>query len=73
MASPCKACGTPIVFVRTAKRSLMPVDANLPVENALDADATLTFSELVAKLGREKVVSHFVTCPEAERFRGQKP
>lgn len=48
---------------------MMPIDANIRVENAVEKDATATFEELRDDLGADAVVSHFSTCPDADDFR----
>lgn len=68
----CRSCDAPIVFVRTKARKLMPVDANLRVENAIDRDSSATFEELRSKLGDDVVVSHFSTCPDADQHRHER-
>lgn len=53
----CKGCGEQIVFLKTAKGKIMPVDAETwhEGEELFDSDA-----------GH---VSHFETCPDAKAFR----
>lgn len=68
----CKSCGAAILFVRTAKGRLMPLDA----EAITTADSrmrlwTLTGEAAPAVAGGWKTghVSHFATCSEPARFR----
>lgn len=68
----CSSCGAAILFVRTRKRALMPIDANLPVENAVDADPTATFEDLRDRLGADVVQAHFAQCPDADRHRRRR-
>lgn len=68
----CRSCRADIVWVRTAKRKLMPVDSNLKVENAVERDATATFEELREKLGAEVVVSHFSSCDRPDEWRNPR-
>jgi len=50
----------------------MPIDANLPVENAVDADPTATFEDLRDRLGADVVQAHFAQCPDADRHRRRR-
>jgi hypothetical protein len=54
----CRACGAPIVFLKTRKVRQIPCDEGtvLPEDVYYDAD---------------RHVSHFATCPEAKHFRRQ--
>jgi hypothetical protein len=52
----CRSCKKPIVFLRTAKGAMMPVDA----ETVKDGD--ILFDGSYHK-------SHFATCPNAEKWR----
>jgi hypothetical protein len=47
----------------------MPINATIEVENEVERDPTQRFEDLRDKLGTDKVVSHFSTCPDAERHR----
>lgn len=55
---PCRSCGKPVVWFRTKAGKRMPVDA----ETTKPTDA-----EHQLDLGRH--VSHFSTCPEADKWR----
>jgi len=56
---PCRSCEQYIVFLPTASGKTMPVDA----ESVTEGD-----EEFNPKVH----VSHFSTCPEADKFRKQK-
>ncbi len=56
----CEACGAPLAYVRTRAEREMPVDLRTKRE---EPSADL-FGEKV-----ETAVSHFATCPQADRFR----
>ena len=52
----CRACDAPIVFLRTKKRKLIPVDAETVDHDDYQFDP-------------KKHTAHFATCPEADKFR----
>ncbi|MBI2801270.1 MAG: hypothetical protein HYX63_13495 [Gammaproteobacteria bacterium] len=52
----CRACGADVVFLRTKKMKLMPVDAATVAHDDYQFDDT-------------KHVSHFATCPHADQYR----
>lgn len=52
----CRSCGAAIVFLRTRKGKLMPVDAE-----------TVDHDEYQFQHGKHR--AHFATCPEADRHR----
>ncbi len=56
----CRACGKALKFIKTPKGNSMPVDA----ETCSDDDGVFDST---------KHVSHFVTCPSADRFRKPRP
>lgn len=71
---PCRGCGKPIVFgtvVRDGRKRFVPLDVNRHAYRLVeDAD-----SPIVQKLPTPDPVvltSHFLTCPEANRFSGGK-
>ena len=53
---PCRSCGQYIVFLPTATGKTMPVDAESVDEGDDEFDP-------------KKHISHFSTCPEADKFR----
>lgn len=53
---PCRSCGQYIVFLPTSRGSTMPVDANSVTEG----------DEL---FDPKEHISHFYTCPDADKFR----
>lgn len=80
---PCKACGAPLRFIKTEKGKTMPVDAD-PVRfipEVYGQDYYVTEDGLVLRGTKPSpldlsdihlgYISHFATCPAAERFRRQ--
>jgi hypothetical protein len=78
---PCRACGAPLRFIKTDKGKTMPVDAK-PIKfipEVYGKEFFVTEDGLVIRGTRpspsdiydihEGYVSHFATCPAAERFR----
>lgn len=65
---PCKACGCPLVFVVGPNGKEIPLDERTPVY-AVRKD--LCDNPFAAKL-ENAYVSHFSTCPSANRFSGGK-
>jgi len=55
----CRSCNAEILFVETAKGHMMPVNYKPEFENDKEYDKT-------------KHISHFSTCPEADKFRKKK-
>lgn len=62
----CKSCGVPIVYVRTSRGELIPVDLE-----SLGPDEVLAVGELHHVPGVHR--SHFGTCPDAAQFRRVRP
>lgn len=58
----CQACRKPFVFLYTTAGKRMPVDASEYVLEAAKAGAKFDPKD-------EGMTSHFVTCPERDRFR----
>ena len=52
----CRSCGADVIFIRTKKGKLMPVDAATVEREDYDFDAA-------------RHVSHFATCPDAAKHR----
>lgn len=61
----CRACGTPLVFIRDIEGTLHPLDAQAPTYR-IEPDA---FGVEVA-VRADALVSHFATCSKAEQFSG---
>lgn len=57
----CRACGAKILWARTAAGKIIPLDA-CPIANGNMRREMLDGSEL-------RYLSHFATCPNADRFR----
>lgn len=55
----CRSCGAAVVWFKTDAGKNMPVDA-----------ATVLPEDLVLELPRH--VSHFATCPDADKFRRKR-
>lgn len=79
MSSPCRGCGAPILWIKTAGGKAMPCDAE-PVHftpggrDKLVTEDGRVVSGTIDHHGPEKgYVSHFATCPQARQFRGGKP
>lgn len=70
-SSPCRSCAAPILWVRTSKGKLMPLDAepcadgNMVVVDGVAFTAyTLDFEQ-----DRPRYRSHYATCPQAKEWR----
>lgn len=81
----CKGCGAKILWVKTAEGNNMPCDPELISVDDCDVGTVLvTVDGDVLKVTSQSVVSgedcqpaegyvsHFATCPEAEKFRKRK-
>ena len=74
--SKCRACGARILWIRTAKGKAMPCDpdrvrfrpAGGP-ETFVMPDGKVQRGKRGASGGAVGYVSHFATCPRADRFR----
>lgn len=68
----CRACGASIFFARTATGKSVPLDAE-PAANGnycIDADGVArVVKKDEAPSYSSLFLSHFVTCPDAQRFR----
>lgn len=61
---PCKSCGRELTFARSTDGKVIPLDMVAPVyELELDPDGV----QMVALRTTSAHVSHFATCPHAER------
>lgn len=66
----CRACGARIEFLRTIKGRRVPLDLTSgPKANLVVNDEGLV--EYV-KAGEGTRISHWATCPDADRFRRQR-
>lgn len=63
MTSTCRGCGKVIVWGVTPDGKRIPLDPKPPVYRTEERGA-----EVIAARDREAMVSHFATCPEANRF-----
>ena len=65
MSSICKGCGAKVRWVKTANGNRMPLD--------LEPVATNVMVEFMGSfvLAPKAFVSHFATCPQADKFRGK--
>lgn len=57
--SECRSCGARILWMKTAKGKNMPVDFDVDIEQEKEFD-------------RDRMTSHFDTCPSAEQHRGNR-
>ena len=64
----CKSCGQYIFFLRTQSGKLMPVDA----ESVADIEYELPDMDEPEYAPLEGHVSHFSTCPNADKHRRRK-
>lgn len=67
--SPCKGCGKPIVWGETDDGKKIPLDPKPPVYTVVWTARKITCSRSPREVF---MVSHFATCPEANRFSGSK-
>lgn len=66
----CKSCNANIFFVTSKNGKYIPVDAEIITSNGNDilwVDETAGFKKLAE--GRKGYISHFATCPDADKFR----
>jgi hypothetical protein len=64
----CRACQTPLRFVKTEEGKIIPLDKRAPVYEVV-ADLT---GQVVARRAYSIYVSHFSTCPKANDFSASK-
>lgn len=75
----CRACGAEIMFIKTIAGKTMPVDAKslyfvpdasgtpyVLIDGTVGRGLAASQDEPGAKIG---YISHFATCPEADKFR----
>lgn len=63
----CKGCGRRIWWVTTTAGARIPLDPSPPVYGPCDTPLTAQWCRLP-----DAKVSHFATCPKANRFSGSK-
>lgn len=77
----CETCGAPIRFTRTLKGKAMPLDAEprddgniilVTVDGDTRARVITPTTPLLVTGDLPRYVSHFVTCPDAAKFRKGK-
>ena len=79
----CKSCGAEISWVKTTAGKLMPVDEpGIPyIEDPSGKEVFVTYNGAVVRGNRRSYssgsypighISHFVTCPNADRHRRSK-
>lgn len=69
----CKSCGADIFFIKTKMGKWHPLDAGIIISDGkklLFGGKLCGFKKLEA--GRKGFISHFATCPEANKFRKEK-
>jgi hypothetical protein len=67
--SKCRGCGKKIVWGMDEGGKRIPLDPTPPVYAEIDRDAD---DNLIVKRDRNAMVSHFATCPQANRFSWSK-
>lgn len=64
--STCRSCGASIMWVKTQKGKNMPIDYDKDLEHEfVGAKGTSPMFD------RDRMTSHFDTCPDAEKHRGR--
>jgi len=70
---PCKGCGKPIVFAKLKDGSYVPLDPKPPVYAVGDLEGIGGHGVVASRVPDTLMVTHFATCPEANRFsKGRK-
>lgn len=79
----CKACGAQIVWAKTEKGKLIPLDFDIvpykPVKGGKERIFTMDGKIVAAeyadgqKDAQQGRVPHWATCPKADQFRKKKP
>ena len=70
MADRCRSCDAPIEWAITTKGSHIPLDPEpTPAGNLVLIDGIARHPTLGEDVPYLQYISHFVTCPDAERFR----
>jgi len=64
----CKSCGKPIVFLRTEKGKMIPVNSD--TVDVVDIKGTPVCVD--EYFDHKRHVSHFSDCPAADKFRKKK-
>jgi hypothetical protein len=69
--SKCRSCGAPVLWLKTMRGKTMPVDAEPHPAGTIDVHEGVAYMVPgdVPVPGRPLYRSHFVTCPEAARWR----
>ena len=75
----CRACGARILWLKTTKGKNMPVDPGVIRFHAAGGPETFVTVDGKVERGQRKTdgdqwgyISHFATCPEADRMRKRK-
>lgn len=71
----CKGCGKKIIWARGLNGKWQPLDAVAPCFRLIGGLDILTTGEVTCERATDTLVSHFATCPDANRFsrKGKKP
>ena len=72
----CRACKAHIVFMPTMRGKLCPVDLDsipVPENSEPDRNQYIALMPDTTVFNRNVHMSHFLTCPEAARFKKSKP
>lgn len=69
VTTPCRGCGKPVIFVRTAEGKTVPLDPVAPIfVRERDGDGGALWAQ---DRGDSVFVSHFATCSRANDFSGR--
>lgn len=68
-AVPCKGCGREIVFAKTAEGKTIPLERR--TTGAYRITSALNDQKVTCERVGDVWISHFVTCPDANRFSGR--
>lgn len=70
----CKGCGAEIVWGKTRNGKSIPLDPKpLVYKTIRDVDHISNRMEVWADVIPGGMVSHFITCPQANKFSGSRP
>jgi hypothetical protein len=64
-ASVCRGCGNQIIWGQTKEGKKIPMDPRAPIYQVIEKD-------LVARIETGMYVSHWATCPDAYKPKGER-
>jgi hypothetical protein len=73
--SNCRSCHAAIIWTETEKGKKMPVDAEPALNGNIDlwtSGDKVTAAYTAMDAGTKRYISHFVTCPNADKHRKPK-